>query len=61
VLTRGHRLRAFDAIHLAAALALGAPGSIIFAVYDRDLARAARREGFRILTDPRFGNDGAGT
>lgn len=54
ILTRAHRLRAFDALHLAAAMELGAPSAIRFAVYDRDLARAARDEGFQLLTDPAF-------
>lgn len=52
ILTRAHRLRAFDALHLAAARELGAPSSIQFAVYDRDLARAAADEGFPLITDP---------
>jgi predicted nucleic acid-binding protein len=54
ILARGHRLRAFDALHLAAARELGAPSSIQFAVYDQDLARAAREEGFQVMTDPAF-------
>jgi predicted nucleic acid-binding protein len=54
VLTRGHRLRAFDAVHLAAAMELGAPGGIQFAVYDKELARAAREEGFQVITDPAY-------
>ncbi|MFN8012828.1 MAG: type II toxin-antitoxin system VapC family toxin [Holophagaceae bacterium] len=55
VLVRGHRLRAFDALHLAAARSLGAPSRIRFAVYDRELARAAAKEGFGLITDPGFG------
>jgi predicted nucleic acid-binding protein len=54
ILTRAHGLRAFDALHLAAARELGAPSTIRFAVYDRNLARAARDEGFQVLTDPGF-------
>ena len=54
VLTRSYQLRAFDAIHLAAAKELGPPSTILFAVYDLDLARAAHREGFKLLTDPKF-------
>jgi predicted nucleic acid-binding protein len=54
ILTRAHRLRAFDALHLAAALELGAPSGIRFAVYDRELARAAQDEGFQVLTDPTY-------
>jgi hypothetical protein len=33
---------------------LGPPSTIGFAVYDRDLARAAKNEGFKVLTDPNF-------
>ena len=54
ILARAHQLRGFDAVHLAAARDLGAPSSITFAVYDADLARAARKEGFQILTSPKF-------
>jgi predicted nucleic acid-binding protein len=54
ILTRAHRLRAFDALHLAAARELGAPSRIQFAVYDRDLARAAADEGFQLITDSAF-------
>jgi predicted nucleic acid-binding protein len=54
ILARGHRLRAFDALHLAAARELGAPSGVQFAVYDQDLARAAREEGFQVMTDPAF-------
>lgn len=54
ILTRAHHLRAFDALHLAAARELGAPSGVQFAVYDRELARAARAEGFQVMTDPAF-------
>lgn len=54
VLARGHRLRGFDAVHLAAALELGAPSKIQFAVYDKDLAKAAKHEGFQLITNPKF-------
>lgn len=54
ILARAHRLRAFDALHLAAALCLGAPSRIRFAVYDEALAQAAKREGFPLITDPAF-------
>ena len=54
VLTRSHPLPAFDAIHLAAAMELGPPSTITFAVYDLDLARAARKDGFKLITDPKF-------
>lgn len=58
ILARAHRLRAYDAIHLAAARELGAPSSVRFAVYDEALARAARQEGYPLITNPRFGLDG---
>ena len=54
VLARAHRLRGFDAVHLAAARELGAPGSTRFVVYDQELAKAARKEGFQVLTSPHF-------
>jgi predicted nucleic acid-binding protein len=47
-------LRAFDAIHLAAAKELGPSSTVLFAVYDLELARAARKEGFKLITDPKF-------
>ena len=50
ILARAHRLRAFDAIHLAAALELGPARTVQFAVFDRELALAARKEGFALLT-----------
>lgn len=55
VLVRGHRLRAFDALHLAAARSLGPPSRVRFAVYDRELARAAAKEGHPLITDPGYG------
>lgn len=54
ILTRAHGLRGFDAVHLAAALNIGAPSTIIFAVYDKDLAQAAKKEGFQLITNPKF-------
>ena len=54
VLTRSYQLRAFDAIHLAAAKELGPSSTVLFAVYDLELARAARKEGFKLITDPKF-------
>ena len=54
ILARAHKLRGFDAVHLAAARDLGAPGSTRFVVYDEALAKAARKEGFQVLTNPRF-------
>ena len=50
ILTRAHRLRGFDAVHLAAARDGVAPTKTHFAVYDRDLAKAAKQEGFAAVT-----------
>jgi len=46
-----HRLRAYDAIHLASALALGSRrgGELLFASWDDRLDAAAAREGLRLL------------
>jgi hypothetical protein len=33
---------------------LGPPSTILFAVYDLELARAARKEGFKLIPDPKF-------
>lgn len=42
-----HALRAYDAVHLASALALEAPG-LILVTWDDDLAQAGRRAGFAL-------------
>ena len=42
-----HRLRAYDAVHLAAALTLGDP-TVVFATGDRRLAAAARDAGLAV-------------
>jgi uncharacterized protein len=42
-----HRLRAYDAVHLAAALTLGDP-AVVFATGDRRLAAAARDAGLAV-------------
>ncbi|MBL0311120.1 MAG: type II toxin-antitoxin system VapC family toxin [Holophagaceae bacterium] len=59
ILVRAHRslgLRGADSIHLASALRVGAKrSSLTFAVFDRNLAKAASAEGFPLLTDPSFG------
>lgn len=50
ILARTHRLRGFDALHLAAALSLRKPRTKgTFAVFDRTLGRAAEAEGFHIV------------
>jgi hypothetical protein len=52
-LLRVHALRAADALQLAAALAWadGAPRGSILYTFDRRLAVAAEREGFRVLPE----------
>lgn len=47
-LTLSHRLRALDALHLAAALSLPT-GDLTFATWDTHLHRAARDEGLETL------------
>jgi predicted nucleic acid-binding protein len=43
-----HRLRALDAVHLAAALSLRDP-TVVFATWDGELAHAARGAGFATI------------
>lgn len=47
-LAERHLLRGFDAVHLAAALEIGARADVSFACFDLRLVRAARREGLNI-------------
>ena len=53
-LSETHRLKAYDAVHLAsAAVAHGRLGEpFLFASWDRNLDRAARREGLELLRAP---------
>jgi predicted nucleic acid-binding protein len=53
-LLRVHALRAGDALQLAAALAWadGAPNGLFLHTFDRRLALAAEREGFRVIGTP---------
>jgi predicted nucleic acid-binding protein len=44
-----HRLRALDALHLAAAYEIRTSG-LVFATWDRELARAATAAGFALAT-----------
>jgi predicted nucleic acid-binding protein len=46
-----HTLRAYDAMHLAAALAFAAEESVEFACWDRDLRDAAAAHGFRLVPE----------
>jgi predicted nucleic acid-binding protein len=50
-LAEAHRLRAYDAVHLASATVLrgGLAGPIVFACWDLRLERAAKREGLEPL------------
>lgn len=50
-----HTLRAADALQLGAALEWtnGRPTGRVFYTFDKGLARAAEREGFRVVPDPR--------
>lgn len=43
------RLRAYDAVHLAALRRLGEPGRVTFACWDADLREAARRLGYALI------------
>lgn len=44
-LAERHALRGYDAVHLASALAIDAPGELIVATWDHELAAAAVAEG----------------
>ena len=54
-LAETHRLRAYDAVHLASACLLKRriPGGIIFVAWDTELNAAARREGIRAVGEDR--------
>ena len=54
ILARAHGLRGFDAVHLAGAREVGTPSKVRFAVFDLELAKAAKKEGFSLLTDPKY-------
>lgn len=43
------RLRAYDAVHLAALSEAGDPGEIVFACWDSELRNAARDLGYQLL------------
>lgn len=49
---RDHALRAYDAVHLAGALAFAAGEEITFACWDRELGEAAGKHGFALLPNP---------
>jgi predicted nucleic acid-binding protein len=46
---RDHALRAYDAIHLAGALAFAEGEEIAFACWDSELSKAANKHGFALI------------
>ena len=51
IAARDHALRAYDAIHLAGALAFAEGEEIAFACWDRELSEAANRHGFALIPE----------
>lgn len=48
---RDHALRAYDAVHLAGALAFAEGEEIAFACWDRELSEAAHKNGFELIPE----------
>lgn len=48
---RAHALRAYDAVHLAGALAFAEGEDLVFACWDRELHEAAGRHGFALVPE----------
>lgn len=48
---RNHALRAYDAVHLAAALALARDEEIAFMCWDRELSKAADKHGLALIPE----------
>lgn len=48
---RDHALRAYDAVHLAGALAFAEGEEIAFACWDRELSEAANKHGFALIPE----------
>jgi predicted nucleic acid-binding protein len=48
---RTHALRAYDAVHLAGAIAFAAGEDLDFACWDKELRAAARKEGFPLVPE----------
>jgi predicted nucleic acid-binding protein len=46
-----HRLRAYDSLHLATALALAEVERVTFVCWDRDLRGAARKHGLALVPE----------
>jgi predicted nucleic acid-binding protein len=49
---RDHALRAYDAAHLAGALAFAEGEKIAFACWDHELSEAAHKHGFALIPEP---------
>jgi uncharacterized protein len=48
---RNHALRAYDAVHLAGALAFADGEEVAFMCWDNELSEAAGREGFALIPE----------
>jgi hypothetical protein len=48
---RDHALRAYDAVHLAGALAFAEGEKVAFMCWDNELSEAADREGFALIPE----------
>ena len=48
---RAHALRAYDAVHLAGALAFAEGEDLVFACWDRELHEAASRHSFALVPE----------
>lgn len=48
---RDHTLRAYDAVHLAGALAFAEGEALDFLCWDRELSEAADKEGFALIPE----------
>lgn len=49
--TRDHALRAYDAVHLAGALAFAEGEEVTFVCWDRELSEAANKHGFALIPE----------
>jgi predicted nucleic acid-binding protein len=48
---RTHSLRAYDAVHLAGALAFATGEELVFACWDKELRKAAQNHGLALIPD----------
>ena len=46
-----HSLRAYDAVHLAGALSFASGEQLDFACWDKELRRAAEKQGFALIPE----------